>query len=353
MKIVCDDKIPYIEPCLRALTDNVVMKPGKDITADDVKDAHILVVRTRTRCDASLLSGSSVLLVATATIGYDHLDTRWLEQHGIAWANCPGCNASSVGQYVNSNLLQLKRQRGVDLKACTLGIVGVGHVGTAVLRSVTEGKPGAPLGLRRILLCDPPRQQAGDAPPEGYEWCSMERIREEADIITFHTPLTTDGPYPTHHMADATFFSRLLRKPVIINAARGGVIDERALLQAMDEGHVNDVVIDTWENEPHVDEELLRRAFIATPHIAGYSADGKANATRMTLRHVCRFFFRPMDFNVQPPALPADFHPSEDPEELALQLYDPLTDSERLKSSPEQFEWLRGHYPLRREQVAE
>lgn len=351
MKIVCDDKIPFIEPCLRALTDDVVMKPGEAITADDVRNAHILVVRTRTRCDASLLSGSSVFLVATATIGYDHLDTRWLEKHGIAWANCPGCNASSVGQYVNSSLLQLQRQRGVNLQASTLGIVGVGHVGTAVLRSVTEGKPGAPLGLRRVLLCDPPRQQAGDTPPEGYEWCSLGRIQEEADIITFHTPLTREGDNATFHMADDAFFHRLRRKPVIINAARGGVIDERTLLQAMDEGLVGDVAIDTWENEPHINAELLRRAFIATPHIAGYSADGKANATRMTLRHICRFFFRPMDFDIQPPALPADFHPSADAEELALQLYDPCTDSEHLKTATGQFEWLRGHYPLRREEA--
>jgi len=351
LKIVCDDKIPYIEPCLRALTNDVVMKPGEAITADDVRDAHILVVRTRTRCDASLLSGSSVFLVATATIGYDHLDTRWLEKHGIAWANCPGCNASSVGQYVNSSLLQLQRQRGVNLMASTLGIIGVGHVGSAVLRSVTEGKPGAPLGLRRVLLCDPPRQQAGDTPPEGYEWCTLEHIQEEADIITFHTPLTREGDNATYHMADDAFFHRLHHKPVIINAARGGVIDERTLLQAMDEGLVGDVVIDTWENEPHIDAELLRRAFIATPHIAGYSADGKANATRMTLRHICRFFFRPMDFDIQPPALPADFHPSADAEELALQLYDPCTDSEHLKTATGQFEWLRGHYPLRREEA--
>lgn len=348
MKIVCDDKIPYIEPCLRALTDDVVMKPGRDITADDVRDAHILIVRTRTRCDASLLSGSKVFLVATATIGYDHLDTRWLESHGIAWANCPGCNASSVGQYVNSSLLQLQRQRGVDLKSCTLGIVGVGHVGTAVLRSVTEGKPGAPLGLRRILLCDPPRQQAGDAAPEGYEWCSMERIREEADIITLHTPLTREGDYATWHLLDEHFFDGL-RGRILINAARGGVVNERALLRAMNDGAVSDVVLDTWENEPHVDEELLRRAFIATPHIAGYSADGKANATRMTLRHVCHFFFRPMDFDIQPPSLPVDFRPSEDAEERALQLYDPLTDTQRLKAQPEGFEQQRSAYPLRRE----
>ena len=348
MKIVADDKIPYIEPCLRALTDDVVMKPGQDITADDVRNAHILVVRTRTRCDASLLSGSSVFLVATATIGYDHLDTRWLEEHGIAWANCPGCNASSVGQYVNSSLLQLQRQRGVDLKGCTLGIVGVGHVGTAVLRSVTEGIPGAPLGLRKILLCDPPRQQAGDTPPEGYEWCSLERIREEADIITLHTPLTREGDNATWHLLDDAFFEGLHGR-ILINAARGGIVDEQALLRAMSGGAVSEAVIDTWENEPHINEELLRRAFIATPHIAGYSADGKANATRMTLRHICRFFFRPMDFDIQPPSLPADFHPSEVAEERALQLYDPCRDSERLKASPETFEWQRGHYPLRRE----
>lgn len=347
MKIVCDDKIPYIEPALHQLADEVVMKPGKDITPDDVHDAHILVVRTRTRCDERLLAGSKVFLVVTATIGYDHLDTEWIEKHGIAWANCPGCNATSVGQYVMCSLLQLKRQRGVDLQACTLGIVGVGHVGSAVLEAVR------PLGLKGILLNDPPKQASGKAAPEGYEWSSLQRLQAEADIVTFHTPLTRVEPYPTLHLADSAFFDALRQRPgrIIINAARGGVVDEAALLQAMNEGTVREAVIDTWEGEPHVNPELLQQAFIATPHIAGYSADGKANATRKTLQHICMMLLRPMTFEVHPPALPSDFCPSADPEELALQLYDPLADTLRLRTSPEDFERLRGAYPLRREFV--
>lgn len=345
MKIVCDDKIPYIQAALHELADEVVVKPGRDITPDDVRDAHILLVRTRTRCDERLLGGSKVFLVVTATIGYDHLDTHWLESHGIAWANCPGCNAHSVAQYVQCSLLQLKRQRGVDLAQSVLGIVGVGHVGSAVLETALK------MGLKRILLCDPPRQAAGEAAPEGMEWSPMQRLEQEADIITFHTPLTSEGPYPTLHLADERFFQALGQHPgrVIINAARGGVVDEEALLRAMDEGVVREAVIDTWEGEPAIRRELLQRAFIATPHIAGYSADGKANATRQTLRHVCRMLLRPMTFEVHAPSLPADFHPSADPEELALQLYDPLADTLRLRTSPDDFERLRGDYPLRRE----
>ena len=351
MKIVCDDKIPYIEMPLRQLTSQVVMKPGKDITPEDVRDADILVVRTRTRCDEQLLAGSRVFLVVTATIGYDHLDTRWLESHGIAWANCPGCNATSVGQYVHTSLLQLKRQRRIDLKELTLGIIGVGHVGSAVLKAVTgEGSPCS-LGLRKILLNAPPLETTGKAAPEGYEWSSLERICQEADIITFHTPLTRTGNFATWHLADESFFERLQQKPgrIIINAARGGIIDERALLHAMDEGVVSEAVIDTWENEPAISPQLLQRAFIATPHIAGYSADGKANATCKTLQHICMMLPRPMTFEIRPPALPSGFCPSTDPEELALQLYDPLLDTQRLRTSPEEFERLRGTYPLRRE----
>lgn len=346
-KIVCDDKIPYIQPALRQLTDRLVLKPGQEIGPDDVRDAQFLVVRTRTRCDEHLLGGSSVLLVATATIGYDHLDTQWLSSHGIAWSNCPGCNASSVGQYVSCSLLQLKRRRGVDLSRSTLGVVGVGHVGTAVLKAVQ------PLGLKNILLCDPPKEAAGEAAPEGFAWSPLDRICREADIITFHTPLTHDGPAPTYHLADRRFFDALRPNPgrIIINAARGGVVDEQALLDAMDQGTVREAVIDTWEDEPDINPQLLRRAFVATPHIAGYSADGKANATRQTLKHICTILMRPMDFEIHPPALPADFHPSSDPEERALQLYDPLADTLRLRTAPQDFERLRGAYPLRREFV--
>lgn len=350
MKIVCDDKIPFIQGPLRELADELLVLPGKDIGPADVADADILIVRTRTRCDATLLHNSRVRLVVTATIGYDHLDTQWLEKNGIEWANCPGCNATSVGQYVRNSLLALKQDKNLDLARCTLGIVGLGHVGTAVLESVGS------LGLRNLILNDPPRQVAGDVAPAGLEWTSLQRLCQEADIITLHTPLTTDGQWPTFHLVDEpllkTFVGTHRHSPcVLINAARGGVVDEKALLMAMDEHPGLEVVVDTWEQEPHVNDVLLQRAFIATPHIAGYSADGKANATRMVLSHICRMMGRDMNFNVCPPALPADFIPSNDLEEKALQLYDPREDSLRLKASPTDFEWLRGSYPLRREFV--
>ena len=349
MKIVVDDKIPYILPALQTLADDVVAKAGSEINPKDVRDADILVVRTRTRCDETLLENSRVRLIVTATIGFDHLDTCYLDRAGIRWANCPGCNATSVGQYVRNSLLALHQDCGLDISNTTVGIVGVGHVGTAVWQAL---KPLITQGKGQLLLCDPLREPFTLNAEDCSRWCDLHEIQEQADIITFHTPLTTDGPAPTHHLADDAFMQGLQHQPVIINAARGGVIDEHALLRAMDQGIVSHAVIDTWEQEPHINSELLRRAFIATPHIAGYSADGKANATRMTLATICQFIGQPMRFEVKPPALPHDLVLSDDPATRTLQLYDPRTDSDRLKSSPEKFEWLRGHYPLRREQAA-
>ena len=343
MKIVCDDKIPFIRPALEQLADEVLFKAGRDIGPEDVRDADILVVRTRTRCDHRLLKDSTVGLVVTATIGFDHIDTRWLENHGIQWANCPGCNATSVGQYVLCSLLALQQERDFRLRDATVGIVGVGHVGTAVVHALES------MGVGRLLLCDPPRQQAGDMAPGGREWSPLSRLQSEADVISFHTPLTRTGAYATEHLADEAFFSALRRQPVIINAARGGVVDEVALLHAMEANLVREAIVDTWEHEPAPRRALLTRAFIATPHIAGYSADGKANATRMTLAHICRFMGRSMDFDIVPPPLPADFVPPSDPAQLALQLYDPRTDTRRLRAQPDDFERLRSDYPLRRE----
>lgn len=344
MKIVVDDKIPYIQPALHQLAEEVVAKAGCAITSDDVRDADILIVRTRTRCDRALLSGSRVRLVVTATIGYDHLDTDYLRTAGIAWTNCPGCNATSVAQYVMNSLLVLQQQQGLDLSRATLGIIGVGHVGTAVLEAARRW------GIKRILLNDPPREAAGDAAPEEFCWSSLERLQAEADILTLHTPLTSAQPYPTHHLVDDKFFNAFRRKPVLINAARGGIVDESALLAAMDAGRIRTAIIDTWEGEPDVNRRLLEHAFIATPHIAGYSADGKANATRMALTAVCRFLGREMTFDIQPPKLERQFDSTDDDITRALKLYNPLEDSQRLKEHPEQFESLRGHYPLRREQ---
>jgi len=339
MKIVIDDKIPFIRGVAETLGE-CVYRPGAAICRADVQDADALIVRTRTRCDRSLLEGTAVRFVATATIGYDHLDTDYLRRAGIGWTNCPGCNADSVAQYVECVLLRLQLAGHIRPADCTLGVVGVGHVGSRVARMAER------LGCR-VLLNDPPRSDRGET---GFT--PLAEIRRKADVITFHTPLVVTGPHPTLHLADAAFFGPgLARRPVIVNSGRGEVVDTAALKAALREGRVRAAVIDTWENEPHIDRELLDRAFLATPHIAGYSADGKANGTRMALEAVARHFGRPAHFCVRPPELPEGYryHPTATPPCEPLRRYDPLRDSEALKADPAAFEALRGNYPLRRE----
>lgn len=343
MKAVVDDKIPYIQGSIEKIADTVVYLPGNEIGAEDVRDADILIVRTRTRCDRNLLEGSRVQIIATATIGYDHIDTEYLQEAGIKWTNCPGCNATSVAQYIHSCLLLLKRERGFQLNQLTIGIVGVGHVGSAVQKAI------APLGVR-ILLNDPPRALKEKGESE-IKFCNMQQIQDEADIITFHTPLIQTGDFPTYHLADETFFERLKKQPVLINSGRGEVVDNTALLKAIEKKQVSEAIIDTWENEPHLNLSLLNKVYIGTPHIAGYSADGKANATRMSLEAICNHFGIEAEFHIEAPALPSTFIPDSDAEELSLQLYNPHHDSNRLKQHPENFEKLRGDYPLRREHL--
>lgn len=343
MKAIIDDKIPYIRPFISKLVDEAVFLPGAEITAQDVRDADILIVRTRTRCNRSLLHGSRVRFIATATIGYDHLDTAYLQQAGIRWTNCPGCNASSVGQYIHSCMLVLARETGLALQTTTVGIVGAGHVGTDVQKKLSS------LGMK-CLICDPPREQKeGNARGQFH---SLQELMEQCQVITFHTPLVTEGPWPTLHMANASFFSALKQRPVIINTSRGEVVDNDALEKALADGLVRQAVIDTWEGEPRISRSLLEKVFIGTPHIAGYSADGKANATQMVLTALCEWMGFQADFKVEPPSLPETFIPSADSLTLALQLYDPRTDSSRLKACPEDFERIRNNYPLRRESAS-
>ena len=330
MKIVVDDKIPYIRETICQLADEVVFLSGAAITADDVKDADVLVVRTRTRCNQQLLEGSKVQLVVTATIGYDHIDTEWLESAGIRWTNCPGCNSGSVAQYVESTLLLLEQKKGLSLRQSTIGIVGCGHVGSKV-KAVAER-----LGMR-VLVCDPPLGNP--------EFVSLDEIERNSDIITFHVPLTKEGDYATWHLADDDFFHRLSRVPYIINTSRGEVVDNKALLLAIEEGRVRDAIIDVWENEPHPDATLLDKVFIGTPHIAGYSADGKTNADNMVIDAICQQFGLSHPGLIAPPALPKDFHYTGNP----LELYNPMDDSQKLKAEPSHFEQLRNNYPLRRE----
>jgi len=257
MKIVCDDKIPFIREALLALASEVVFKPGREITADDVRDADILIVRTRTRCDSNLLSSSKVKLIVTATIGFDHIDTEFLEKAGIEWKNCPGCNANSVAQYIRNTLFLLERERGVKLSKSTVGIIGVGHVGTAVWQALND----LPTNLHptRILFNDPPREEQGLPTPDGSRWSSIDEIAHFCDIITLHTPLIHNGKHPTFHLIGKGFINKLGRHPVLINAGRGGVADEVAVEQALDDGHLQEAVIDTWEGEPSIKLSLLNK----------------------------------------------------------------------------------------------
>lgn len=336
MKVIVDNKIPYIAGEIEKIADKVVYLPGDAFTKEEVKEADVLVVRTRTHCNRELLEGSQVKFIVTATIGFDHIDTEYCHEAGIAWTNCPGCNAGSVEQYIHSVLLLLKREKGLKLEEATLGIVGVGHVGSRVKRMAES------LGMK-VLLNDPPRADKGE---KGF--VDLRTITSESDIITFHTPLIKEGIYRTYHLVDKDFLFSLKRNPVIINSSRGEVVDTASLLIALSAGKVKDAVIDTWEYEPVISRELMEVAFLATPHIAGYSADGKANATRMSLEALARFFGVEADFCVMPPEY-SGIQFSDDAEEAYLQAYNPTRDSEWLKKCPEKFEWFRGSYPLRRE----
>ncbi len=336
MKVIIDNKIPYLEGVLEAVGIEAVFLPGREFTPAVVKDADALLVRTRTRCDRRLLEGSRVRFIGTATIGYDHIDTAYCAEAGIAWCNCPGCNAGAVEQYVHAVLLLLQQEKGISLAGTCLGVIGVGHVGSRICRL------GERLGMR-VLQNDPPRADRGE---EGF--ADLAVLARECDILSFHTPLLTDGPYRTFHLADAAFFHSLARRPYVINTSRGEVMATDALLEALDGGQVAGAVLDVWENEPDIDLRLLDRVFIGTPHIAGYSADGKANATRMVLEAFSRFFGIDVPFQADLPALP-EAVTATDPVTRQLQAYNPHRDCEALRACPALFEQLRGDYPLRRE----
>lgn len=327
LHFIVEDKIPYIKGLLEPYG-TVSYLYGSEINPEACRDADAVLVRTRDKCDARLLAGSRCSLVATGTIGTDHIDKAWCQEHGIEVANAPGCNAPAVAQYVLSSILHIANR---PVSQYTIGIVGVGHVGSIVEKWARQ------LDMR-VMLCDPPRQQAEG----GDGWSTLQKIAEQADIITFHTPLDAT----TRHLADADFFASLRRAPIIINAARGPVVDNLELIKALDSGIVHHAVIDCWEGEPDLNRELLEKCVIATPHIAGYSLEGKTRATRMILDAVCRHFGLPhieMERKVAPGA-------AEKVNAVAImRSYDPMADTAMLKAAPENFEKMRDNYPLRHE----
>ena len=316
--LIADRDIPFLAGVFENWFD-VRYLPGREIGPDDVRDAVALVVRTRTRCDAALLEGSSVQLVATATIGTDHIDLDYCATHGIAVASAPGCNAAAVAQYVAVAL----RTLGLDRPGATLGVVGVGHVGTKVADRARRA------GMR-VLLSDPPREAAEG--PAGFT--PLPELLAQSDVVTLHIPLWPEN----RDFANAAFFAAMKEGASLINASRGEVLDEEALLAVRPK--LDKLVLDVWKNEPAINRGLLAVADIATPHIAGYSIQGKINGTQAVVRAVGDFFRIRLLKTFCVPGV-----------DLPQEPYDILADDTALRSHPENFERLRSNYSYRNDQL--
>lgn len=347
MKIIIDDKIPYIRGAFEGVAE-VIYLPGSKTTAEIARDADAIVTRTRTICNEKLLAGSSVKFIATATIGFDHIDTEYCETAGIQWTNAPGCNSKSVEQYIASTLMVLAEQKGWKLSEKTIGVVGVGNVGSKVARICEI------FGMK-VLLNDPPRERA-----EGSEkFVSLQTIKDQADIITLHVPLNMKGEDSTWHLCNELFFGELSKMPVLINSCRGEVVETNAVKSALQSGAVSGFVCDCWEHEPDIDLELLAMTDIATSHIAGYSKDGKATGTLMSVQAISRFFGLGLEkwlpTGVEEPSEPVfelngmGLTEQQILSKAILHTYDIRRDDRDLRANTDKFEQLRGDYPTRRE----
>lgn len=340
MKIVADSNIPLVQEAFGPLG-AVTLTSGRALTAAAVRDADVLLVRSVTPVNAVLLAGSRVQFVATATIGFDHVDREYLAARGIGFASAAGSNANSVAEYVVAALLDLARRHRFRLRDQTLGVVGVGHVGSKIVRYATA------LGMR-VLPHDPPRQRVENLP----QFVSLDRVLAEADIVTVHVPLDET----TRHM----FHRDNLERVLLLNTARGAVVDNRALLKAIDGGRIPAAVLDVWENEPHISPELLDVVDLGTPHIAGYSLDGKVNGTRMIHAACCQHFqlaaapepCLPLP-PLSEPVLRMRVAPGEDDEDALRAIirrgYDIAADDAALRREIRSFDKLRADYPVRRE----
>lgn len=351
MKVICDSHIPFIKGVLEPYCD-VAYVPGQDIGPETVRDADALIIRTRTRCDRLLLDGSRVRFIATATIGYDHIDTRWCESHGISWTNAPGCNSRSVEQYMGSLLATMSQRLGFECREKTLGVIGVGNVGSKVARLA------ALMGFN-VVLCDPPRAiKEGNA---GF--LTLDELIERSDIITCHVPLNYEGRDATYHLIDKEKLNAMNGSQILINTSRGEVVDSTALKKALRDKTLGAAALDVWENEPGIDQELMDLLFCATPHIAGYSTDGKATGTTMCVQALGDFFELPcrewevtelpsppqtLEFGIDTQGL----KPQEVLAKAILHTYDIMQDDASLRDNPAAFETLRSGYHIRREFTA-
>nr|WP_319400277.1 4-phosphoerythronate dehydrogenase PdxB [uncultured Carboxylicivirga sp.] len=347
MKIIADDKIPFLQGVFENVCE-VAYLPGAQITKDILKGADALITRTRTKCNKDSLLDSSVRMIASATIGFDHIDTSWCEQNGINWTNAPGCNAESVKQYVASVFGMLVIDKGWRLKGKKLAVVGVGNVGSRIVKLAEA------IGMK-VYQVDPPRARK----EMDQTFFNLQDIVADMDIITFHTPLNREGEDRTYHLCDEGLLSKMKKTALVINSSRGEVIDGNALKDALQNEQIAEAVLDVWEKEPDIDKELMNKVWLATPHIAGYSLDGKANGTMMSVQAISKFFKLNLD-NWEPENIPvpknADFEIDceylSDEQVLAeacVHTYSVKEDNIRLRMKVDEFEKQRGNYPLRRE----
>jgi len=354
VRIIVDENIHSAQEVFGRLAELIVL-PGRSITAKVVKKADALVIRSVTKVNEELLAGSPVKFVGTATIGFDHIDLDYLQSQGIRFASAAGSNANAVAEYVVAALLESAEVRGKTLEGSSIAIVGVGHVGSQVLRKVEA------LGMQ-IFLNDPPKyRETGDP-----RFLPLRDALAKADFVSLHVPLQREGTDATYHMVNSKFFSALKPGAVLLNTSRGDVVEEEALRRALDAGKISHGVLDVWRGEPRINEDLVKETFLATPHIAGYSAEGKITATAMIYDAFCQWLNRsvPVPWNDKLP-LPRvsqiDLTELQGDDETLLrhivrQVYDIRKDDralrETMKSSENrgaEFDLLRDNYSLRRE----
>lgn len=355
MRIIVDEAIPFAEEAFAGIG-QVQAFPGRSVCREHVKEADILLVRSVTRVNAKLLEGTGVRFVGTATIGFDHVDRDYLSQKGIRFETSAGSNANSVAEYVVAALLHVAERNGVPLAGQTVGVVGVGNAGSKVAAKCRS------LGMQ-VFLNDPPRQRREG----GDQWSSLDQVLWESDVVTLHTPLTLEGQDATFHLLDKDRLGRMKAGALLINTARGPVVDNAVLTEVLSaELPLGGVVLDVWESEPVISIDLLERVLIGTPHIAGYSLDGKVTATEMMYAAVCDFLgvapgWRP---TLPPAPVPkiefdAGAYASEQAalETFVRSVYDIQADDAALRPiarlAPEErgafFDSLRKEYPVRRE----
>lgn len=346
--ITADDKIPFLRDVLETKNAKVTYLPGGNIKKDNAKNSDALIIRTRTKCDKKLLDNTKVRFIASATIGHDHIDAEYCKKNDIQWTNAPGCNSSSVQQYMTAALLHIAKEKKIDLSQKTIGIVGVGNVGKKVAHI-------AKLLNMKVLLNDPPRQRK----EKTGCFVPLSEVVQHADVITFHVPLNKTGIDKTRHLANNALIEKMKNGVIICNTSRGEVVETNALKNAIKCKKVSAAIVDVWENEPEIDTDLMQMTDLATPHIAGYSADGKANGTSMSVQAISRRFGLGLD----------DWFPEQLPQptqaeitidcrnknkqqimhEAIIHTYPIAEDDRILRASPETFEAQRGNYRIRRE----